>query len=365
MIELPVALGHRAWIHTIHRKGGHTMAHAIFGNRFASLRQPAWHGLGTVFEDPFTATEALKHMGGYDVVALPVAPPAEFPDMVVPFKHIYRLPTTDSPAPVSFGVVGIEYTLITPADFAQIWDANVRLPVETIGALKDGRLMFISTKLPAFDVKGDEVDNYMLAVNGMDGSRSASINVTPVRVVCQNTLRVAESVSTETFRIVHDATAKQRLGEWLAEVQDRAVRTADAIREAFNILAATKVNKTVAERVVIDVYPDIKPVRNNAPAEVLAAREAMRLSDMKNILARREAALEGFAGAATGADTKAFKGTAWGLDNSIVEVEDYSRFAQSATNAAYDAMFGARATAKQRAFDQLLTIAAGKPAKVR
>jgi phage/plasmid-like protein (TIGR03299 family) len=336
------------------------MAHAIFGNRFASLRQPAWHNLGTVFQDPFTATEALHHMGGYDVVALPVAPPADFPDMVVPYKHIYRLPTTDSPAPVSFGVVGIDYTLITPADFAEVWDSAVSLPVETIGALKDGRIMFISTKLPAFDVKGDEVENYMLAVNGMDGSRSAAINVTPVRVVCQNTLSVAERVSTETYRIVHDEYAKVKLAEWLATVQDRAIRTAEALREAFNVLASTKVSKTVAEKVVIDVYPDVRAPRNNAPPAVIAAREALRVADQKTQMAKREASVEGFLGAATGSNTKAFKGTAWGLYNAVVEVEDYRRYAQSATNAAYDAVWGLRADAKQRAFDQLMTIAAGK-----
>jgi hypothetical protein len=39
------------------------MPASIFGSRFTGRREPAWHGLGTVFEDAPLASEAIVRSG--------------------------------------------------------------------------------------------------------------------------------------------------------------------------------------------------------------------------------------------------------------------------------------------------------------
>ena len=41
------------------------MAHNLFGERFVSVRVPAWHKLGRVLEEPVSATQAWNLAGPY------------------------------------------------------------------------------------------------------------------------------------------------------------------------------------------------------------------------------------------------------------------------------------------------------------
>ena len=41
------------------------MSHEIYNNAFVSYRQPAWHKLGIVFDQPIDAAEAFELMGRY------------------------------------------------------------------------------------------------------------------------------------------------------------------------------------------------------------------------------------------------------------------------------------------------------------
>ena len=44
------------------------MPASIFGERFVGFRQPAWHGLGTVFEDRITVSEAVSRANlGFEI----------------------------------------------------------------------------------------------------------------------------------------------------------------------------------------------------------------------------------------------------------------------------------------------------------
>jgi len=83
-----------------------------------------------------------------------------------------RNPTTDDPETRVFGIVGADYHLVTPDDFVSIWDERVGRPIETIGALGFGETFFISTTLPKMDVRGDEVEFYLLRQTDPDGSGS-------------------------------------------------------------------------------------------------------------------------------------------------------------------------------------------------
>lgn len=333
------------------------MSHEIFGNRFLSYRQPAWHGLGLVVNEPVGARAAYTKLGPYEVQLADLVARVDGTEVPVPeHKAVLRSATQDDPRPRVFGVVRGEYTLITPTELADIWDEFVCRPVETIAALQHGAVMFISTKLPSFSVRGDEIDDYLLVHNPMDGGHAAQVLQTQVRVVCNNTLRMAlQQAGATAYTVVHDSTARERLGKWLAEMYQSAAARAAAIQEVYEILAGHRVTREETEHVLAAAYPIPKPPRENAPSDVLKLRLADWERHRDRALDRRIAARGLFEGGGTGIDTRAARGSAWGLYNAVCETEDYRRWVKLDAKS-YDAVFGGRAETKMRAFDACLSI---------
>jgi phage/plasmid-like protein (TIGR03299 family) len=325
------------------------VAHEIFGKRFLSNREPAWHGLGIVLEDKrVTAVEALRMMGEYSIRTEQLV--TANGGLEAPRKAIIREATNKGEAEKVLGTVGPDFHPIGPLATCSIWDEAVDVPVETIGALRDGAHLFISTKLPKFSVKGDEVQDYLLVSNPMDGGESAEIIRTPVRVVCANTLRLGKQQGIEAFRIVHDENAQKRMYDWLHGLYQKAVAQQKLIKEACEVLATCKVNDSAASEILDGIYPEPKKLRVTAPSEVMKKREKHRLYAAEHMETNREQVLKLFKGNARGGDTVAAKGTAWGLYNAAVEYEDY-RWARNPQQALESSVFGARAEVKDAAFE--------------
>ncbi|KKL93629.1 hypothetical protein LCGC14_1872830, partial [marine sediment metagenome] len=129
------------------------MPASLFGERFLSYREPAWHRLGLVLDEPITALKAFRKMGPYEVKLIPLSA-VGMTDVEIPHRAIVRTGTNDDPNNRVFGIVSEDYVLIQPKEFCEIWDEHVAEPIETIGALQQGETLFISTKLPSFDVNG-------------------------------------------------------------------------------------------------------------------------------------------------------------------------------------------------------------------
>lgn len=322
------------------------MAHNLFDDRFGDARQPAWHGLGQVFTEELSATAAYKKIGRYDVRLAPcIADGVELQR-----NAILRAPTADDPETRVFGIVGTDYTLITPDDVCSIYDEHVAKPIETIGALGHGETFFVSTYLPTLDVKGDEVENYLLIANPMTGLASAEVRVTPVRVVCQNTLVASESMAVQKLRIVHNAQAKQRMAEWVAETYQFAEAAARTLRDLFEVMATTRVKTAEAQKLFDYSYPLPGKPKMTATDKVIEQRILWWEENVSLMQRRREGAKSLFEGMGTGMDTPAAKGTLWGAYNAVVETEDYRRTTREDSWAS-SAMFGERAKAKKRAFE--------------
>lgn len=335
------------------------MPASIFGNRFVDNREPAWHRLGLVIADPLSAVAAFKRMGKYEVDLSPIVIPAHGSrtgEIPMHQNAIIRSPTPDDPEHRVFGAVSEDYVLIQPNEFCRIWDEHVGEPIETIGALGRGETLFISTKLPSFDVRGDQVDNYLVAASPMTGGDAAETRVTPIRVVCENTLILSAYMATETYRIVHTEGAKERLASWLSEIHDRAIERTEAIKAAFNILAKHRVSRYHVGKVLEVAYPLPKKPRLAAPEEVVQAREERWEYLVNMSKQRRSAAKELFNGRGQGSDVPAAAGTTWGLYNAVVELEDYRR-GRGVESISEDALYGERAKTKARAFEACLEIA--------
>lgn len=327
------------------------MSHNLFGERFGDQRQPAWHELGQVFGEPISATKAYKRLGPYEVRLADLNAEGVKLDQ----RAILRNPTTDDPETRVFGIVGKDYHLVTPDDFVTIWDERVGRPIETIGALGQGETFFISTVLPSLNVRGDEVEFYLLGKLTSTGLHSNEIMTTGVRVVCQNTLNAAESSSAQRMKVVHDQYVHQRMGDWLQTLVDEAETEVQALKEVFDVLAGTKVKQTHVTDILESAYPYPTAPKKNAPQKIVEQRIQWWNENVNLMDRRREGAQSLFEGMGTGMDLPAAKGTLWGVYNAVVETEDYRRGKNETTTdgrarIAESIMFGERAKAKKAAF---------------
>lgn len=184
---------------------------------FVSAREHAWHRLGTVVPQEFTAGEAMQYayLGGWDVhkVALmtePVITADDVTTLEVPgaYSTVRTNPKTGTKDVL--GVVGEAYTPIQNEAHADLLNALVDQSgahFETAGALRGGRQVFITMKAPnTMQIGGrDAVDLYLVALNSHDGTSSFRLLVSPVRVVCANTQAAAIAAAKSSYKIRHTA----------------------------------------------------------------------------------------------------------------------------------------------------------------
>lgn len=325
------------------------MAHNIHDKKIILMRQPAWHGLGLVIQEPMNATGATLKLGIPTITTESLQTTA---GVSIPgYKAI--IGKEEGKDPVVFSVVTNEYQEISHADFAGAWDrATNKAPVETIGLLGRGETLFISTKMPNFDVKGDECNNYLLAYNPLTGKDASTARITPVRVVCQNTMNQSVTNFTQQFKVIHTSDAAKDIEQWLQKVWSLSVAKAEAVKEAFDILAGFRISDNEFKDLLrSDVYID--PIRPESDGEGFLDKLASWEKQRKRIEEHREEVFDLYDGKAIGSDTEAFKGTAWGAWNSVVEYEDYGKSRRQASSALY----GAGSDRKNAAFAELLALA--------
>ncbi len=187
---------------------------------FVGARQHAWHRLGTVLPQEFTAAECMDHayLGGWNVHKVPL-----MTEPVISDQDVSMLEVPDNFATVRtnpktggkdvLGVVGNDYTPIQNEDHADLLNTVVDesgAHFETAGSLRGGKQVFISMKVPnTMNIGGrDAVDLYLIALNSHDGTSSFRLLVSPVRVVCANTQAAAIATAKSSFKIRHTSGAQ-------------------------------------------------------------------------------------------------------------------------------------------------------------
>lgn len=228
------------------------MAHQIetYQDQAAAVfaRRSAWHQLGTtVAGEAFTAEEAMRlgHLGGWDVRKSPLQTNVVGHDGVttldVPaFATVRTCPFTGQPQ--ALGVVGATYTPIQNeehAEFLNLLCDEAGATFDTAGSLREGRQVFVTMRLPQRMMVGgtDAVDLNICAVNSHDGSSAFRVMVTPVRVVCANTLHAALRRNRSSWSVRHTSGAKNAVQQareslrltfaWAEEFEQEAERLAN------------------------------------------------------------------------------------------------------------------------------------------
>lgn len=163
-------------------------------------REKPWHGLGTQVMEAPTSAAALSLAGlDWRVIQKPLLTYDEIP--VPGFKANVR----DSDNQV-LGVVTDRYKVVQNEDAFAFTDSLLGEGVtyETAGSLQNGRRTWILAKLPQrYIISGDEITPYLVFMNSHDGSGAIKAAMTPIRVVCQNTLNLALTKAKRTWSADH------------------------------------------------------------------------------------------------------------------------------------------------------------------
>ena len=104
------------------------------------------------------------------------------------------------------GVVTDRYKVVQNEDAFAFTDKLLGEGVtyETAGSLQDGRRTWLLAKLPQrYIISGDEITPYLVFMNTHDGTGAIKAAMTPVRVVCQNTLNLALSTARRSWSTNH------------------------------------------------------------------------------------------------------------------------------------------------------------------
>lgn len=291
---------------------------------YADSQSDAWHRLGQVVGEKMTTEQALDaaFMSGWNVRKVPLTDviatdPAtgEKVTFTVPDKFATIRTNPQRPDQVDgLGVVGRVWTPFQNeatsellADITDITGAHV----ETIGALRGGRDTFITMLLPDHmefrsPVTGllDKTALYIAILNNHTGEFPLRALISPIRIVCANTQRMAESNAKSTAVLRHTGEPAKRLAE-IRAMLGLTFAYRDAFSEAAEKMIAAERDDEFVKGVLFDVFGV-----NDAPSERAQAGRIERATQV----------LEVYRQSVTVAP---FKGTLFGAYNAVTEYVDH------------------------------------------
>lgn len=284
------------------------MAHEIYNtDGIALARVPAWHHLGTVLDQDFmTAHEAMQYAGlDWSVTQEPMHLPT---GRLVP-NHVANVRSDNGDV---IGVVGSNYVPTQNASAFSFMDelqgGGVRYDVA--GSLQGGRKVFLVARLDRDVMIGGDPDEtiepYIVLANGHDGSLALTVYLTPIRVVCMNTLRWSLAKASNVWKARHTRNVESRMNE-ARRTLGMANGYFDTLQEVGDTLIATSMTLTRAQTLASRLF--------EVPADAtdkVKANSAERAREVIQILA-------------TADNLANVHNTAWGFAQAVTEWEDYSR----------------------------------------
>ena len=307
------------------------MSHGITAtDTCLSIREMPWHGLGTVLDHyPRSIEEALDRAGLDWTVrhgdVLVVKEPERTdergtrrPAELIPakgFKANIREDTGDV-----LGIVSDEYQVVPNRAAFAFLDAliNSEMHFETAGSLWGGRRVWVLARLPEYvELGGDLSATYVYVANSHDGSMAVTAAVTPIRIVCANTLgaalRQAEHGVTaqRTFRFRHMGDLRAKFAK-ARQVLGMTINYEKQFKELSDRMAIQPIAEWALERRVLRHLWTIDE-------DMGKLARANRERKMEQVLAVFRG--RGRAGDTTGSSP----GTKWVAFNSIAEHLDYGR----------------------------------------
>lgn len=235
-------------------------------------REKPWHGLGTMVAEAPNSKDALRIAGlNWKVLQEPVY--TENEELIQGYKANVR--DTDRKV---LGVVTDRYKVIQNEEAFAFTDTLLGEGVryETAGSLQEGRRVWMLARLPReFIIGGERISPYMVFSNTHDGSGAVKTALTPIRVVCNNTLNLALRTAKRSWSMIHTGDISGKIEE-----AKNTLLLADeymtALGQEFENLRKIK----LSEKQVLDYIKILLPMEENYSLLQKRGVEKLR-ADMK------------------------------------------------------------------------------------
>ena len=235
-------------------------------------REKPWHGLGTMVAEAPNSKDALRLAGlNWKVLQEPVY--TENEELIQGYKANVR--DTDRKV---LGVVTDRYKVIQNEEAFAFTDTLLGEGVryETAGSLQEGRRVWMLARLPReFIIGGERISPYMVFSNTHDGSGTVKTALTPIRVVCNNTLNLALCTAKRSWSMIHTGDISGKIEE-AKNTLFLADEYMTALGQEFENLRKIK----LSEKQVLDYIKILLPMEENYSLLQKRGVEKLR-ADMK------------------------------------------------------------------------------------
>lgn len=232
-------------------------------------RERPWHGLGTMVEEAPDSREALIAAGlDWDVVQRPVFTQ----DGVKVPGYFANVRQQDGSILV---VVTSRYKVVQNRDAFAFTDALLGDGVryETAGSLMGGRKTWILAKLPTrYIIQGEQILPYLVFSNTHDGSGAIKIAMTPIRVVCNNTLNLALDTANRSWSIHHTGDIAAKL-EDARETLFMAEDYMNELGKGFEDLSRKRLTDAAVDEFIKELLPIADDASETTEKNILRLRK--------------------------------------------------------------------------------------------
>ena len=267
-----------------------------------------WHGLGTIIQDAPTSEDAIRIAGldweVYKTTASYMG--ADGQQYYAPYEFTIR--SSDSSV---LGVVTDRYKIVQNNEAFAFTDHLLNdgvVKYETAGSLDNGKTIWLLARMEDHKVLGDTTTPFLLFTNSHDGKGAVRVTMTPVRVVCQNTLNLALSKANRTWSFTHTGDIDFKMMEARATITG-ANEYINSFEEHAEELAKIKVSKQQLDTMLDLLFP---------------IDEDMTKRKQNNMQYLRDGFMEKYNTADLANQNSTTHGTGWGVVNAMSDFVTHS-----------------------------------------
>lgn len=274
------------------------MSHNV--EKMMYVRQVPWHGLGTRVEEAPNSADALRIAGlNWRVIQeeIQVIGGSRIPN--------YKANIRESDGSV-LGVVTDRYQIVQNEEAFSFTDGLIGGDVryETAGSLSGGRKIWLLAKMPSTEIVGDKTEPYLCFSNTHDGSGAIRVCMTPVRVVCNNTLNLAFQGTKRSWATKHVGNMSEKMEE-----AKYCLEMANSYMEGLAKYADKLANTTITTERINEILNELFPVKDSD-----SDRKKDNIQELKN----------SYMVCYFAPDIAKFEKTAWGAVNAMSDMITHS-----------------------------------------
>ena len=147
---------------------------------------------------------------------------------------------------------------------------------ETAGSLQGGKKVWMLAHLPhEYIISGERISPYLVFFNSHDGSGAIKAAITPIRVVCQNTLNLALSTARRSWSMIHTGDIQGKITE-----AKNSLLMAERYMDSFGQELEALRRKKMTDKQVLDYIEILLPVEEGSTDLQRKNMERLR-EDMK------------------------------------------------------------------------------------